>query len=232
VNYYKRAGYLPEALLNYLGMMGWHMPDESEKFSLTDMIGNFDLKDITLGGPVFDREKLRWLNGRYIRENNGPGELSARIQSWALNPAYIDRVTEVVASRLETLSDWGYFTAMFFSDTVPVTEDLLLVNEMERETLLEMLQAVLWNLEAVRDWNSREISGVLRKTAEDFNVKLKVLTSPLYGAICGSKVAPPLFDSMEVLGSDLCRIRIASAIDVLGGISGKLMKRLEKKYKS
>jgi glutamyl-tRNA synthetase len=232
VNYYKKAGYLPEALLNYLGMMGWHMPDESEKFSLSDMIEHLDLKDISLGGPVFDRTKLRWLNGRYIRENNSAEELSNKLQQWALNPAYINRVTEVVASRLETLSDWGYFTAMFFSDAVPVTEELLQVNGMEKETLLEMLQVTLWNLEAVRNWNIAEISEVLRITADEFGVKLKVLTAPLYGAICGSRIAPPLFDSMEVLGSDLCRTRIAAAIDVLGGISGKLMKKLEKKHKA
>lgn len=232
INYYRKAGFLPEALLNYLGTMGWHMPDETEKFSVQEMIGNFDLKDVSLGGPVFDRAKLRWLNGRYIRENNSVSDLSDKLQDWALNPSYIQKVTEVVASRLETLADWGYFTAMFFSDSVPVSEELLAVKNLEAEEVLEILQLTIWKLEKLREWNSSTISTVLKEVAELFELKLKVLTSPLYGAICGSTIAPPLFDSMEVLGSDLCRTRLTAAIDVLGGISGKKMKKLDKKYRA
>ncbi|MCD4707813.1 MAG: glutamate--tRNA ligase [Candidatus Sabulitectum sp.] len=232
INYYRKAGYLPEALLNYLGMMGWHMPDGSEKFSVPEMIKNFSLKDISLGSPVFDRAKLRWLNSRYIREDNSVAELSEKLQEWALNPEYISRVSSVVASRLETLSDWGYFTAMFFSDSVPVTEELLEVKDMEKSHVIELLQVTLWKLEELREWNSPAISSVLKEVSELFELKLKDLTSPLYGAICGSKVAPPLFDSMEVLGSDLCRTRITSAMGVLGGLSGKKLKKLEKKYRA
>jgi len=231
INYYRKAGYLPEALLNYLGMMGWHMPDGSEKFTIQQMIDNFKLEDISLGSPVFDRAKLRWLNGRYIREDNTVPELSQKLQSWAINPEYVSKVTAVVASRLETLSDWGYFTAMFFSDSVPVTEDLLAVKDMEKDQVLELLQVTLWKLEKLREWNNLAISAALKDVSEIFQLKLKALTAPLYGAICGSRVAPPLFDSMEVLGSDLCRTRISSAITVLGGISGKKLKKLEKKYK-
>ncbi len=231
INYYRKAGYLPEALLNYLGMMGWHMPDGSEKFSVQQMIDNFKLEDISLGSPVFDRAKLRWLNGRYIREDNTVPELSQKLQNWAINPEYVAQVTAVVASRLETLSDWGYFTAMFFSDTVPVTKELLDVKDMPAEEVLELLQVTLWKLEKLRRWNSQDISVVLKDVSDIFHLKLKALTAPLYGAICGSRVAPPLFDSMEVLGSDLCRTRISAAITVLGGISGKKLKKLEKKYK-
>lgn len=231
INYYRKAGFLPEAMLNYLGMMGWHMPDDSEQFSLPEMIENFSLTDISLGGPVFDRSKLRWLNGRYMRERS-PEEIAFDLRDWALNQDYIARVVEVVASRLETLADWGYFTAMFFSDSVPVTEELLQVKDVDRETVQEMLQVTLWKLEGIRDWNAGNISEALRSTADTFELKMKAYTSPLYGAICGSRIAPPLFDSMEVLGSDLSRTRIAAAIDLLGGISGKRMKKLEKKYRS
>ncbi len=231
INYYRRAGFLPEAMLNYLGMMGWHMPDESEKFTLSDMVSNFRLEDVSLGGPVFDRAKLRWLNAKYMREDNSPEDLAEKLQNWALNPEYIRRVAEVVASRLETLSDWGYFTAMFFSDSVPVTEDLLEVKNLDTDQVLELLQVTLWSLETVRDWNRNNISTALREASEKLELKMKAYTSPLYGAICGSRVAPPLFDSMEVLGSDLCRTRISAAMDVLGGISGKKLKKLEKKHR-
>ncbi len=232
INYYRKAGFLPEALLNYLGMMGWHMPDGSEKFTIQDMIKNINLTDISLGSPVFDRDKLRWLNGKYIREDNTVAELTDKLQEWALNPSYIRRVTEVVSSRLETLADWGYFTAMFFSDSVPVTEELLTVKNMETSEVLELLQVTIWKLEKVRDWTSSNISQALKEVSELFELKLKALTTPLYGAICGSKIAPPLFDSMEVLGSDICRTRITAAMNVLGGLSGKKLKKLEKKYRA
>jgi glutamyl-tRNA synthetase len=231
INYYRKAGYLPEALLNYLGMMGWHMPDGSEKFTVQQMIDNFKLEDISLGSPVFDKTKLRWLNGRYIREDNTVPELSKKLQSWAINPEYVSQVTAVVASRLETLSDWGYFTAMFFSDTVPVTQELLEVKDMQKEEVLELLQVTLWKLEKIREWDSSSILAELKDVSEIFQLKLKALTAHLYCSICGNRVAPPLFDSMEVLGSDLCRTRISTAITVLGGISGKKLKKLEKKYK-
>ena len=69
IGYYRAMGYLPEALLNYLGLMGWSLPSGEEKFSLQEMTGHFDLERVSLGGPVFDIEKLDWLNGRYIRED-------------------------------------------------------------------------------------------------------------------------------------------------------------------
>jgi len=69
IMYYQRMGYLPEALLNYLGRMGWSMPDEREKFSLDEMIADFDVNRVSLGGPIFDQEKLSWLNGLWLRED-------------------------------------------------------------------------------------------------------------------------------------------------------------------
>ena len=67
--YYQRMGFLPEAVINYLGRMGWSMPDEREKFALSEMIEHFDIQRVSLGGPVFDVEKLKWLNGVWIRED-------------------------------------------------------------------------------------------------------------------------------------------------------------------
>ena len=73
--YYERMGYLPEALINYLARMGWSMPDEREKFTLQEMIDEFEINRVSLGGPIFDLEKLSWLNGMWIRENLSELEL-------------------------------------------------------------------------------------------------------------------------------------------------------------
>ena len=77
-------GFMPEAMLNYLGRMGWSMPDEREKFSLAEMVEHFDLSRISLGGPIFDIEKLSWLNGQWLRELPVE-EFAARVQQWAFN---------------------------------------------------------------------------------------------------------------------------------------------------
>ncbi|MFW8104151.1 glutamate--tRNA ligase family protein, partial [Klebsiella pneumoniae] len=82
---YKEMGYLPEAVLNYLGRMGWSMPDEREKFTLAEMIEHFDMKRVSLGGPVFDVDKLSWLNGMWIRENLTDAELMQRFVDWKFN---------------------------------------------------------------------------------------------------------------------------------------------------
>ena len=82
INYYRDMGYLPEAVVNYLGLMGWSMPGGEEKFSLTDMTSAFDILR-TLGGPIFDVEKLDWLNGRYLREELSDEEFASRYLQWA-----------------------------------------------------------------------------------------------------------------------------------------------------
>ena len=96
--YYRRMGYLPEALVNYLGLMAWSMPDGEEKFTLAQMAEKFDLKRISLGGPVFDIKKLTWLNGRWLRENLSDEEFAERVQEWALNRDYLMRIVPLVKS--------------------------------------------------------------------------------------------------------------------------------------
>ena len=91
VTFYERMGFMPEAMLNYLGRMGWSMPDEREKFSLQEMVDNFDLKRVSLGGPIFDIEKLSWLNGQWLRDLPVE-EFAARVQTWAFNSEYMMKI--------------------------------------------------------------------------------------------------------------------------------------------
>ena len=82
INYYRDSGFLPEAMLNYLGMMGYTLPDQREMFSLDELCETFDLKRVSLGGPVFDVEKLKWLNGRYLREKMNHEEVLEKLINW------------------------------------------------------------------------------------------------------------------------------------------------------
>src|SRR5437867_5189647 len=80
INYYRRAGFLPEALVNFLGLIGGSRAEGDEKFTLDELIRTFRLEDVSLGGPVFDLQKLRWLNGRYVRENYDTSRLRRALE--------------------------------------------------------------------------------------------------------------------------------------------------------
>lgn len=231
ITYYERSGYLPEALLNYLGMMAFSMPDEEEKFTLSQMVDAFDLERVSLGGPVFDVDKLRWLNGRYIREDHDAAQFGERVKTWALNPEYLEKIAPLVQQRVDTLGDLGSLAGFFFQGAVECSADDLTSGKLDQEQTIQALQFALWRLEALRDWQSEKISDELRNLSEQMELKLRDLLKPMFVAISGSKTSTPLFDSMEVLGPDLSRARVRHAITVLGGVSKKKLSKLEKAYR-
>ena len=104
LNYYRRTGYLPEALLNYLGLMGYSMPDERELFTVEEMTAAFDLDRVSMGGPVFDLAKLDWMNGQYIRALK-PDQFMDRVADWALNRDNLASIAPLVQTRTERLID-------------------------------------------------------------------------------------------------------------------------------
>jgi len=231
INYYRRAGFLPEALLNFLGLMGWLMPNGEEKFSLAEMTANLELERISLGGPVFDAAKLRWLNGRYIRENLSPEGLQEALESWALNRDNVARIVPLVQPRLETLGDWGRLTAPFFSDRVEPDPEALTIKGKDRDGTRAVLQLTAWRLDELRTFAAPDLEACFKELASALDVKLRDLLAPLYVALSGSKSWTPLYDSMEILGADMVRVRLRAAIEALGGVSGKEAKRLEKEYR-
>ena len=231
IGFYRDSGFLPEALLNYLGMMGWSMPGGGEKFTPQQMVDSFRLEDINLGGPVFDVDKLRWLNAKYIREDYGPGELVDLLQDWRINRPTLEVIAGMAQGRLRTLGDWGPLTSFFFSDEVDPDPELLLLKGMDGDGSREVLQMVVWELERLREFTAESVGRCLRDAAEVLDVKLRDLTAPLYVAISGSASSTPLFGSMEVLGPDVSRMRIRRAIIALGGMSNKKAKKLDKRYR-
>ncbi|MEQ8689769.1 MAG: glutamate--tRNA ligase, partial [Pseudomonadales bacterium] len=102
INYFRDAGYLPEALRNFLGLMGWSMPDEQEIFTLEEMVAAFDVDRITVRGPIFDQEKLDWMNGQYLRALSAE-EFSARVAGWLLNEERLAPIIPMVQERVERL---------------------------------------------------------------------------------------------------------------------------------
>lgn len=228
--YYQRMGYLPEALLNYLGRMGWSMPDEREKFTLDDMLKEFDIQRVSLGGPVFDVEKLSWLNGLWIREELSDEQLADRLHDWALNRDRLLAFLPFAKQRMETLSDIAPLGSYLVSGMLPIsTEDLLNVN-MDQDKLIEVLQFSLWQLEAVQIWQRDTIFEALKQISDAMGIKLKPFLAPLFIAIAGSSASISVMDSMAMLGPDMSRARLRYALELLGGVGKKKLKKMEKVY--
>jgi glutamyl-tRNA synthetase len=230
--FYQRMGYLPEALLNYLGRMGWSMPDEREKFTLAEMLEVFDIQRVSLGGPVFDVEKLSWLNGMWIREELSDEQLADRLQDWALNRDALMAFIPFAKQRMETLSDIAPLGSYLVSGMLPITADQLTSAGIEEDLLMEVLQFSLWRLEAVQNWQRDSIFEALKRVADAMGIKLKPFLAPLFIAIAGSSASISVMDSMNLLGADMSRARLRHAIDVLGGIGKKKLKKMEKAYQA
>jgi glutamyl-tRNA synthetase len=228
--YYQRMGFLPEALLNYLGRMGWSMPDEREKFTLAEMLKEFDLKRVSLGGPIFDLEKLRWLNGAWLRENLSIEQLADRLHEWAFNREMLLKILPLAQTRIETLSDFAPLASFFVSGMLPLAITNFDNKDFSSERLPEILQLVLWRLEALQDWQRDRIFAEMKQLADALRIKIKILLAPLFIAISGSSSSVSVIDSMAVIGPDMSRARLRHAIEVLGGIGKKRIKALEKEY--
>jgi glutamyl-tRNA synthetase len=251
IAYYRQAGYLPEAVLNYLGLMGWAMPDGRELFTLGEFVEAFDIDKVSLGGPIFDLEKLAWLSGRWMRERLSADDVLERLKGWMLNDATWRKIIPLAQPRAERLADIVPAAACLFAD-MPAYDAaaLLAVKGLGDETTggkaggektdgkeaaARLIQIVLWELEKIRPWVAEALQACVRAVAEAENVKMKTLMPLLFIAFSGLPVALPLFESMELVGSDMTRRRLAHALaklaDAGAGLSKKALKALENDYR-
>lgn len=228
--YYQRTGYLPEALLNYLGRMGWSMPNGEEKFSLEQMQEVFDISRVSLGGPIFDVEKLRWLNGMWIREDLDDQALATTLHDWLLNRDNLLKVIPHIKQRMETLADFVPSVAFLAAGSLPLSEQSFASNKLDIETQKKVLQFALWRLESLRSWERDDIFSSMKALADALEIKLKDFLAPLFVAISGSTASFSVMDAMVLLGSDLSRARLREAVEVLGGAGKKVLKRYEKEF--
>jgi glutamyl-tRNA synthetase len=200
--YYRQAGFLPEAVINFLGLMGGGMPAEinnaTEKFTLDEMIQHFDIKNIRLGGPVFDLTKLRWLNGEYLRALS-PDGFYAALRSTVLSDDYLREIAALVQTRIETLGQFGDLTSFFFADNILPAPEVFLPKKRTPEETLAFAAEQLIVLEAV-DWSAAAIEPALKQLGEAKSWSVKENFMLLRAILTGGTMSPPLLESMIIFG--------------------------------
>ena len=231
IGYYQAMGYLPAAMTNYLGMMGWSLPSGEEKFTLAEMTKEFDINRVSLGGPIFDIEKLDWLNGKYIREDLSDAEFITQFASWAFQNKKMEAIVPLIKQRVERFSDVAELGQFFISAAVTIDAESFAHKSLSSEDCLKILQFSLWHLEALPEWNRETVESALQELGASLELKIRDLLFPLFVAITGKAVSISVIESIAILKLDISRARLRNGITALGGISKKAAKNLEKEYR-
>ncbi len=213
--FYERMGYLPQALLNFLGLLLVSASEGQEVMSLEQMAERFTIPGISLGGPVFDVPKLDWLNGQYIRKLDA-AQLLAQVGSWGFDRARIERILALAHARIERLSDLGQLVAFFFAGRLPVTAPQLLDGKLAPDEVRRALALAMWGLDSERVFDRATIERVLKASVEALGRKFRDAARLYYTAMTGSPTSVPLFESMELLGRDIVRERFRVALEAVG----------------
>jgi glutamyl-tRNA synthetase len=213
--YYRQAGFLPEALINFLGLMGGGVPADlnggTEKFTLAEMVEHFVFTNIRLGGPVFDLTKLKWLNGEYLRAMT-PEDFFTVLRGTILADNYLRDIAALIQTRVETLGQFGDLTGFFFRDDILPTQEVFLPKKRTLEETLAFAAEQLIALEAA-DWTHEALEPALKKLGEEKSWSVKENFMLLRAIITGSTMSPPLLESMIVFGKARSLDRIRRFLD-------------------
>ena len=214
--YYRDSGYLPEAIINFLGLMGGGMPADinggTEQFTLAEMVEHFVFTNIRLGGPVFDLTKLKWLNGEYLRKLT-PEQFFHEVRTRVFSDDYLRQISALMQTRIETLAQFGDLTSFFFRDDVLPPQDVFLPKKRTLEETISFATDQLAVLEAT-DWTHEALEPALKKLGEEKSWSVKENFMLLRAIITGSTMSPPLLESMIVFGKARSLDRVRRFLDV------------------
>ncbi len=224
VLWYREQGYLPEAILNFLALMGWSMPDEKEIFSLSEFIDKFDIKRIDPSGPVFDTVKLDWMNGEYIRSISIE-EIGERISKGKFSKYTKEQVKEklpLVRDRMKKLIDFDTLTSYFFEKEVQVDREMLLTvsrhTQQETAQALQKVSGALNKLD-VLDWKAESIDRILEETLKELDWNKTELFQTTRVSVSGSTTTPPLGETLQAIGKEVVIARLNPVLQLLQGNS-------------
>ena len=222
LGWFREQGFLPEALLNFLALMGWSMPDGREIFTLDDFVANVELERISPTGPIFDLNKLDWLNGHYIRQLSLT-ELAERVRPYleragiVPNDPPLETVLPLIQERLKRLGEAPELLGFFYANE-PTYEDALLVPKgLDRVTAASLIGESATMVGNAPSFDHASLEAGLRDLAANRGVKTGQLFMSLRVASTFSNVSPPLFETMEALGRERVVKRLETAKARLGG---------------
>jgi glutamyl-tRNA synthetase len=170
---------------------------------------------VPVSGPVFDVEKLDWLNARYIRERHDAASLLERVREWGAKPERLTRIAALAAPRIERLSDLGPLVAFMFSGRLALRVQDLQSKKLDDDQTRQAFTLALTELDALPAWNAFAIQTALEGIAQRLGKKMRDVARPFYVAVTGSPTSIPLYDSMEMLGRDIVRERLRGALELL-----------------
>ena len=213
---FKEAGYLPEALVNYLALLGWNPGGEEELFSLEELVSLFSLEGITKAGGRFDPERCKWFNQQHLHKvDSRVVELSldALLQERGISPAQESTaaVVALVQDRLTLLTDLWDEAHFFF--VAPVQYDEKAIRKQWKEETPEILTAVMTIIERASNTQPESLSALIKSWAHENGVKLGMIMAPLRIALVGALKGPDVFAICSALGRAECMRRIAAAIE-------------------
>ena len=214
---YKEKGYLPEAMVNFMALLGWSLDDKTDVMSRDVLVESFSMERIGKSGAIFDQEKLEWMNGHYIRQLSHR-ELADRMLPFiqgdaadgAVDRDYLVRIAPLVQERLKTLGESADRTAYFFQDEVQYEEGAF-EKAMKFEAPEAALGKVLEVAKSLDPFEAGPLEEALRSAASELGLSGRQLFGALRVATTGRQAAPPLFETMEVLGRERCLARIQAA---------------------
>lgn len=222
---YRDRGYLPEAMLNYLTLLGWALDDKTELFTREELIKNFSLERVSKTAAIFNIEKLNWMNGVYIRqlpaddfaqrampflEKDLPAEVAR-----PLSMEYVRQIMPLVQERAKLLSEVMPLSRYFFVEKLEYDFALLISKGMEVESTIRALEVSKQRLAKMEGFDAAALEALLRPLAEELQLKTGQFFGSLRTAVSGETATPPLFQMMAVLGRERCFTRIESAIEKL-----------------
>jgi len=223
---YRDQGYLPETMVNFLALLGWSLDDRTEILSRQELIDNFSLERVSRTAAIFNHDKLNWMNGVYIRRlsledftQQALPFLDRGLPPEVKRPLSIDYVRQImplIQERARTLAEVAELAQFFFVDELDYESSLLIVKNMNQESTAQALKVGQQRLEQLEVFTAESLEALLRPLAVELGLKTGQLFGTLRVAVTGRTAAPPLFQTMAVLGKEQCLSRIKAALDRLG----------------
>lgn len=219
VQEFRDDGYLPEALVNYLALLGWSPGDDTTLMQLTEMIERFELDNVSKSAAIYDIQKLAWMNGHYISSADISAIIpilkeKAEAKKWLRNDnlIYFTKVVDLLRSRAKT-TDEILEQADYFFESPLVYDEKGAAKYFCKDNSINMLETVLSIIKELPVFSAETIENAFRAKANLMEVKAGTLIHPTRLALSGRTNTPGLFEVMELLGSELCIARISKAID-------------------